>query len=105
MPTPLLHIVALRFRADLSEEDIRKHFENDVALTRRMPELVESWRFEKNVSLLTRPDVNGGCQGVVVSKLFDGAQLPAYLAHPEHVEVGRIQAPLVEGRFVVDIAA
>ena len=105
MAKPLVHIVALQFRADLSEDFIVKHFENDVALSRRMPELCASWRFTKNVSLHSRADVNGGCQWVVLATLFDEAMLPAYLAHPEHAEVGRIQAPLLTNKIVLDILA
>jgi hypothetical protein len=102
---PLLHIVCLRFRDDLSEEFIRAHFENDVALSRRMPHLVSSWRFAKNHSLASRADVNGGCQWVVLSTLFDASMLETYINHPEHREVGAIQAPLLTGKFVVDVDA
>jgi hypothetical protein len=99
---PLLHIVSLRFRDDMSEADVVKHFETEVALKRRMPELVEWWTFRKNVSLKDRADVNGGCQWVVTSKLFRAGDLPAYLAHPQHKEVAAIQASLLTGKFVVD---
>ncbi len=102
---PLLHIVCLRFRDDLSEESIILHFENDVALSRRMPHLVSSWRFAKNQSLASRADVNGGCQWVVVSTLFDATMLDDYLNHPQHKEVGAIQGPLITNKFVVDIDA
>jgi len=54
------------------------------------------------VSLLDRADVNGGCQWVVTSKLFRAADLPVYLSHPQHKELGAIQAPLLTGKFVVD---
>ena len=61
--------------------------------------------FRKNVSLLDRADVNGGCQWVVTSKLFRAADLPVYLSHPQHKELGAIQAPLLTGKFVVDVDA
>ena len=67
-----------------------------------MPELVRGWTFKRNVSLASRADVNGGCQWVVVAQLFDKSMLPAYLDHPEHREVGRIQAPLLLNKFVLD---
>jgi len=103
--SPLLHVVCLRFRADLDEAAIVAHFERDVRLRARMPELVREWRFERNVSLASRADVNGGCAWVVLATLHDAAMLPAYLVHPEHQDVGRLQAPLITGKFVVDIAA
>lgn len=101
-PLQLLHVVALRFRDDLSDAEITAHFERDVALTRRMPELVASWAFKRNVSLKDRGDVNGGCQWVVFARLFDSRRLPEYLAHPEHVAIGVIQGPLITGKFVID---
>ena len=33
----------------------------------------------------------------------DEADLKAYIEHPEHEEVKRIQGPMVVGKFVVDI--
>ncbi len=99
----LLHIVSLRFKPELSDAFIRAHFEKDVRLKERMPELVESFQWGPNTSLLTRADVNGGCQWVVVCKLYDASTLQAYISHPEHKEVGVIQGPLLDGRFVVDV--
>jgi hypothetical protein len=101
----ILHIVALRFKPHMDDEMIAAHFRDDVALMRRMPELVVSATYAKNISLASRADVNGGCQWVVMAKLVsdDPAVLEAYLAHPEHKDVGRIQAPLLDGRFVVDV--
>ena len=99
---PLLHVVALRFKAHLSEADIITHMETEVALKRRMPELVDFWLYKRNESLLTRPDVNGGCQWVVISQLYDAESLPTYLNHPAHKELAAIQAPLLEGKIVLD---
>jgi hypothetical protein len=99
---PLVHFVALRFRAGLTDDQVARHLEEDVALRRRMPELVEWWLYRRNASLADRPEANLGCQWVVVSKLFREADLPAYLAHPQHREVAAIQAPLLEAKFVAD---
>ncbi len=100
---PLLHIVALRFREDLDSDFITDHFIKDVRLDTRMPELVKSFTFHRNVSLLDRADVNGGCSWVVMSTLFDESMLKTYLEHPEHRDVGRIQTPLLTGKFVLDV--
>ena len=100
---PLLHVVALRFRPELTEEEITAHFERDVALLRRMPELVAAWSYKKNVSLADRGDVNGGCGWVVFARLHDSRTLGSYLSHPEHQAVGAIQNSLITGKFVVDV--
>ncbi len=102
-PTPLLHLVALRFKPHLSDEEITRHFETEVNLKARMPDLVHSWSFSKNASLAERADVNGGCQWVVMCNLYDKARLQEYLTHPQHVEVGAFQNPLLDGKFVVDV--
>lgn len=70
----LCHVVALKFKADLTDEQIIEHFKTEVRsrlsgathntcapqvnLKERMPDLVIEWNYGKNVSLLTRPDVN-----------------------------------------------
>lgn len=100
---PLLHIVALKFREDISEIRIREHFEHEVALAKRMPELVESWSWGPNTSLLSRPECNLGCNWVVVCRLFRAADLQAYLDHPQHKEVGAIQGPMILNKFVADV--
>jgi hypothetical protein len=76
-----------------------------VNLKNRMPELVDTFTWKKNISLADRADVNGGCQYVVIARLFsdDPAALAAYLSHPQHKEVGVLQNPMLEGRFVVDV--
>lgn len=100
---PLLHIVSLRFKEEFSEERIIEHFETEVALKKRMPELVQEWSYKKNVSLESRRSVNGGCQWVVLCKLYRAEDLDTYLTCEQHKEVGVIQNPMLEGRFVVDV--
>ena len=102
-PTPLLHLVALRFKPHLTDADIVRHFETEVNLKVRMPELVASWSYSKNTSLEARRDVNLGCGWVVMCNLYDKNKLQAYLSHPQHVDVGRYQNPLLDGKFVVDV--
>ena len=100
---PLLHIVALKFRPELTESRIRAHFEEEVALARRMPELVESWQYGPNTSLISRAADNAGCNWVVICRLFRAADLQTYLDHPQHREVGAIQQGMLLGKFVVDV--
>ena len=88
----LVHVVALKFRAGISDERILQHFTEEVALQRRMPELVLGWGWGKNVSLDERASVNQGCQWVVRVRLRDKAALDSYQIHPEHVAVKEIQA-------------
>lgn len=102
---PLLHIVALRFKPEFSKERIAQHFEEEVALKKRMPELVMEWSWKENLSLHDRSDVNGGCQYVVLCKLHSDSyeDLTAYLTHPQHKEVGVYQNPMLDGKFVLDV--
>lgn len=56
-----------------------------VNLKNRMPDLVESWSFHRNISLEDRKDVNGGCQWVVMCRLYGDEgdareKVKAYLA-------------------------
>lgn len=62
---PILHIVALKFKAEFSDEAVEKHFKEDARLKERCPDLVLDWSFSKNISLKTRADVNLGCNWVV----------------------------------------
>lgn len=65
-------------------------------------DLVESWSWGKNESLEMRKDVNQGMAWVVTVTLKDMAALEAYLPHPQHMEVKKIQGPMVDSIFVVD---
>jgi hypothetical protein len=82
----ILHIVALQFKPEYSEERIIQHFNEEVALKKRMPDLVYDFTFRPNFTLESRKDVNGGCQWVVLCKLFsdDPSKLQEYLDHPQH---------------------
>ena len=69
----------------------------------RMPHLVSCWTFRKNETLRERADANGGCNWVVISKLFRAEDLPTYIAHPEHQAVAAIQRDLITNKHVVDM--
>eukprot|EP00045_Choanoeca_perplexa_P019290 m.294003 g.294003 ORF g.294003 m.294003 type:complete len:104 (+) comp36321_c0_seq1:3-314(+) len=99
----LLHIVGLKFNDGITEETIKHHFEEEVALKKRMPDLVLDWHWGRNVSEHTRGDVNHGMRYVVVVTLKDKAALEAYLPHPEHIQVKDIQGPMVHSITVLDI--
>jgi len=99
---PLLHVVSLRFRDDLSDADIIAHMRRDVNLQARMPHLVMSWTFRKNETLRERAEANGGCGWVVMSKLFRAEDLQAYIDHEQHRQVAAIQRDLITNKFVVD---
>merc|ERR1712224_872063 len=99
---PLLHTVALKFRPDLTDADIERHFKEEVKLQERMPDLVRWWSWGKNVSLQDMADVNQGCQWVVTVVLDDEAALATYMSHPQHLEVVQLLMPMVVGMFVVD---
>ena len=86
----------------MDAEKARQHFENDVRLKDRMPELVRSWSWGPNVSLRERPEVNGGMEYVVTVVLDDKAALDQYGPHPEHQKVKALQSSIVEKIHVVD---
>ena len=101
---PLLHVVGIKFKAEaqMDAEKARQHFENDVRLKDRMPELVRSWSWGPNVSLRERPEVNGGMEYVVTVVLDDKAALDQYGPHPEHQKVKALQSSITEKIHVLD---
>lgn len=122
---------ALKFKEGITAERVREHFETEVKLKERMPELVLSWSWSPNLSLATRADVNGGMTYVVSVNVATLEDLDAYLKHPQHMvrwfqlllvadrvvlltrslyrdwlcvqEVVVIQGPMIEDKFVVDL--
>eukprot|EP00747_Dinoflagellata_sp_TGD_P101790 gnl/TRDRNA2_/TRDRNA2_168459_c0_seq9.p1 gnl/TRDRNA2_/TRDRNA2_168459_c0~~gnl/TRDRNA2_/TRDRNA2_168459_c0_seq9.p1 ORF type:complete len:164 (+),score=35.55 gnl/TRDRNA2_/TRDRNA2_168459_c0_seq9:259-750(+) len=79
---PLAHIVALKFKDDLSHASLEQHF--------------------VQVSLSSRADKNRGMQYVVLVNLKDEAALEQYIPHPEHLAVKEIQRPMVEDIVPLD---
>ena len=69
----IIHVVGLKFVPEMTEADIATHFETEVALHERMPELVPTrahWGWSKNNSgPLFENDrgaaLNNGCEYVV----------------------------------------
>ena len=70
----LLHVVGLKFNPEIDETEAIRHFEEDVRLHERMPELVPSrqhWNYSKNQSgpLFSETDrgseLNNGSEWVV----------------------------------------
>merc|ERR1711976_317687 len=86
----------------LTETDIERHYQNDVRLDDRMPELVRWWTWSRNVSLHGRADVNQGFGWLVTVALDDEAALQAYLVHPKHVELKELQKLLLKEIIVLD---
>ena len=108
----ILHVVGLRFVPEMSDAQIAEHFETDVALHERMPELIPSrqrWGFTKNHSgPLFDNDrgeaLNNGATYVVTVWLADRDAMMAYGPHPKHVELMEQQASILtpEGKLVLD---
>lgn len=68
-----------------------------------MPELVQDWCWKPNLNLADRlPADTKGMQVIVYVQLADYDAVKAYLDHPQHREVGAIQAPLLADKVVVD---
>ena len=109
MSPMIAHVVGLKFVPGMSEEDIAHHFETEVALHERMPELVPSrahWRYSKNQSgPLFDNDrgaaLNNGCEYVVVVWLQGRDAMLKYEAHPKHQELMALQAAKLTADMMV----
>ena len=77
----LTHIVIWKYRADVSEEERRRHVEMLRALVGVVPG-IESFGVGRDVLRLPRSYDTG-----LTSTFRDRAALDAYNAHPEHVRV------------------
>ena len=104
----VLHVVGLKFVPEMSEADIATHFETEVALHERMPELVPTrahWGWSKNNSGPLFPEsdrgaaLNNGCEYVVTVWLAGREAMLKYGPHPKHVELMALQA---DGKLQAD---
>ena len=92
----LTHIVIWKYRADVGEEERRRHVE----MLRALPGLVpgiESFSVGRDVLRLPRSYDTG-----LTSTFRDRAALDAYTAHPEHVSVADYGRNLSEHVASVD---
>ena len=107
------HVVGLRFVPEMSEEDIVTHFETEVLLHERMPELVPSrghWSYSKNNSGPLFPEsdrgaaLNNGAEWVVTVWLADRDAMLKYGPHPKHQELMALQSNKLtpDGKCVLD---
>lgn len=63
----LMHLIYHKFKPEISEEEIERHYREDLYLKTRMPDIVLGWTWYKNLSLESRADVNQGfSHGVIV---------------------------------------
>ena len=109
----ILHVVGLKFLPEMTEADIIQHFETEVVLHERMPELVLSrahWDYSKNNSGPLFPDtdrgaaLNSGCEWVVTVLLANRDAMMAYGPHPKHQELMALQSTKLaaDGKCVLD---
>ncbi len=98
----LTHIVIWKYRADVGEDERRRHVEMLGALTGLVPG-IESFSVGRDVLGLPRSYDTG-----LTSTFRDRAALDAYTVHPEHVRVadyGRsISEHVASVDFVDDVA-
>merc|ERR1740117_1752543 len=101
----LLHIVAIKFVDGLDEERLKRHFVEEVNLKARMPDLVISWSWSKNLTIEERGPANRAMQYqyVMTVRLRDEAALEEFLPHAEHLAVKEIQASMVADIIPLDI--
>ena len=112
LPDMIAHVVGLKFLPELSEEEIVKHFEEEVALHKRMPELVpfrSRWSYSKNQSGSLFPNdrgaaLNNGSEWIVVVWLESRRAMSDYGPHPKHQELVALQADKLapDGKMVLD---
>eukprot|EP01121_Diplochlamys_sp_Union-15-3_P005023 TRINITY_DN15266_c0_g1_i1.p1 TRINITY_DN15266_c0_g1~~TRINITY_DN15266_c0_g1_i1.p1 ORF type:complete len:106 (+),score=16.76 TRINITY_DN15266_c0_g1_i1:24-341(+) len=95
------HIVLLEFDSKLSDDFIEKHFKNDVKLKERMPELVISWEWAKNIHVPENRAKN--LTHIVIVSFKSLEDIKTYLTHPQHKEVVAIQGPYIKDKVVMDM--
>jgi len=95
------HIVLLKWNFAYTDEEMKKHFEEEVKLKERMPELVLDWSWAKNDPI--PEDRAKGFTHIVISTFRTREDLIKYLQHPQHIEVKEIQGPMVQDKIVMDI--
>ena len=96
--TQLRHVVAFRFKPEVTQEQIRKVSEEFRALREKVPQITD---FEGG------PDVNlarrtGKFTHVFIVTVRDEKELAAYGAHPDHRAFSRMADPLLAEVMVVD---
>ena len=99
---PLMHVVCIKFKPEVTVDAAEAHLQNDLRLKERMPDLVRHWTVKRNASLVERSDCNLGMEWVISVEFANKEALAAYQVHPQHMEVVGIQKPLIAGKFVCD---
>jgi len=95
------HVVLLEFLPEYNDDaKLAAHFQNEVKLRERMPNLVLKWEWAKNVWIPENRARN--FQYIVVSYFKSAEDLKIYLTHPEHEKVKAIQGKMVKDKIVMD---
>jgi len=95
------HVVLLEFHPEYNDDaKLAAHFQNEVKLRERMPNLVLKWEWAKNVWIPENRARN--FQYIVVSYFKSAEDLKIYLTHPEHEKVKAIQGKMVKDKIVMD---
>ena len=94
----LLHVVAFKFKASASKEQIQEVVDAFRALPKKIT-AIQSFDWGTNVSTEKRD--KGFTHGFTLS--FKTAQdRDNYLVHPEHKAFGKLVGPVLEDVFVID---
>jgi hypothetical protein len=96
--TKVKHVVLLKFREGVGEEQINKFFDELLDVTEAVPG-VDDYVSGANTS----PEGhNQGFTHGVIMTFANAAARDAYLAHPEHLKFGLTASQVVEQAVVVD---
>jgi len=92
------HIVLLKFKAEISEEQVTKFFDDLLEVTENIPG-VDDYISGTNIS---SEGFNQGFTHGAVLTFGDTAARDAYLAHPEHEKFKAAALPMVDSVLVFD---
>ena len=94
----LLHVVAFKFKASASKQQIQEVVDAFRALPKKIP-AIQSFNWGKNVS--PEKHDKGFTHGFNLSFMSEQDR-DDYLVHPEHKAFGKLVGPVLEDVFVID---
>ncbi len=97
-PKRVLHVVAFKFKEEVTKEQIDKVCKEFAALKDKIPQIV---RFQAGVN--NSPEkLNKGLTHCFILMFKNAKARDEYLPHPAHQEFGKSLGPLIADVFVID---
>ncbi len=100
-PDKLRHVVAFKFKAETSQEQVGEVVAEFRALKDKIPQIVA---FEAGTNVSPEGLDKGFTHGFVLT-FRTAADRDAYLVHPDHQAFGKLVGPLLADVFVIDFWA